>query len=149
VVGAPTAALAAGRAEESLATEWALVGVAVLVALGGIALAAARLRPAALRSKAESPPEPAGIERVLANKYYVDEIYDAAIVRPLLATSRNVLYTGLDVGIIDRTLVVGLGWQLPRVLARIGTSFQTGQLGAYAWVLLVGVVLVLGAFTLR
>jgi NADH-quinone oxidoreductase subunit L len=149
VVGAPAAALAAGRAPESHGTEVALVGAAVAVAALGIALAAARLKPAALRPKAESPAEPAGIERTLADKYYVDELYDAAIVRPTLATSRNVLYQGLDVGIIDRLLVVGLGWQFPRLLARIGVSFQTGQLGSYAWVLLVGVVLVLGAFTLR
>jgi NADH-quinone oxidoreductase subunit L len=149
VVGAPAAALAAGRAVESQGTEVALVGAAVAVAAAGIALAAFRLTPAALRPKAESPEEPAGVERALANKYYVDELYDAAVVRPTLATSRNVLYEGLDVGIIDRLLVVGLGWQFPRLLARIGVSFQTGQLGSYAWVLLVGVVLVLGAFTLR
>jgi NADH-quinone oxidoreductase subunit L len=149
VVGAPAAALAAGRTEPSHGTEWALLGLALLVALAGIAIAVVRLKPAALRPKAESPPEPAGIERTLANKYYVDEAYDAAIVQPTLATSRNVLYQGLDVGIIDRLLVVGLGWQLPRLLARIGVSFQTGQLGSYVWVLLIGVVLVLGAFTLR
>jgi hypothetical protein len=60
-----------------------------------------------------------------------------------------VLYTGLDVGIIDRLFVVGLGWQLPRLLAMLGSRLQSGRVGDYAWVLLIGVILVLGAFTLR
>ena len=149
VVGASATALASGGAETAHGTEWLLVGAAVAVAAAGIAYAVLRLRPAELRSKALSPAEPAGIERVLADKYYVDEAYDAAIVRPTLFASRNVLFHGLDVGIIDRIFVVGFGWQFPRLLARIGSGLQTGRLGGYAWALLIGVVIVLGAFTLR
>ena len=51
-----------------------------------------RLKPAKLPTKAEAPAEePTAVERVLAHKYYVDELYDAAIVQPTqrrhLATS--------------------------------------------------------------
>jgi NADH-quinone oxidoreductase subunit L len=150
VVGAPAAVLAAGGAELSHGTELALVGVATLVAVAGIAIAVVRLKPARLRPKRESPAEePAGIERLLAHKYYVDELYDAAIVRPTIGVSRKVLSTGLDSGIIDRMFVIGLGAKLPRLLARLGSAIQNGLVGQYAWVIVVGVVLVLGVFTFR
>lgn len=89
------------------------------------------------------------MERVLAEKFYVDEIYDRAIVRPTLSLSRRVLFRGLDIGIIDRIMVVGFGWSLPRFLAYLGSRLQSGLVSDYAWVMVVGVILVLGAFTLR
>ncbi|HEU4632045.1 MAG TPA: NADH-quinone oxidoreductase subunit L [Gemmatimonadaceae bacterium] len=149
VVAAPAAALAGGRAEVTHGTELGLVGLAVLVAVAGIALAVALLKPSRLRPKRESAPEPPGIERVLANKYYVDELYDATIVRPVLGLSRKILHTGLDVGIIDRAFVIGVGAKLPRLFARLGSALQNGLVGNYAWVIIVGVVLVLGVFTFR
>ena len=41
---------------------------------------------------------------VLENKYYVDELYGAAIVYPLIAFSRAVLWRFVDVGIIDNSI---------------------------------------------
>ncbi len=38
---------------------------------------------------------------LLLNKYYVDEIYAALIVRPLLWISTNVLWHVVDEGVID------------------------------------------------
>jgi NADH-quinone oxidoreductase subunit L len=149
VVEAPAAALAAGRAAASHGLELTLVGAAVLVAAAGIALAAARLRPARLVPKVQAAADPPGIERALAHAYYVDDAYDTAVVEPALFTSKNVLYRGLDVGIIDRVFVIGVGWILPRTLGRIGASLQTGRVGSYAWVLVLGALFVLGAFTLR
>jgi NADH-quinone oxidoreductase subunit L len=150
VVGPAAAALSLGRGELSHTAEYGLIGAATLAALLGIGVAVLRLKPARLSSKAEAPAEePTAVERVLANKYYVDELYDAAIIQPTLSVSRKVLHSGLDVGIIDRTFVVGIGGKLPRLIASIGSGLQSGRVGGYAWVLLVGVVLVLGAFTLR
>jgi NADH-quinone oxidoreductase subunit L len=150
VVGRSTAMLAGpaheGGAEH--ANELWLIIAAVAIAAVGIMIAVARLKPSRLVPKDQYPAEE-GFERVLANKFYVDEAYDAAIVRPTLLASDAVLYRGLDVGIIDRIFVVGLGWQLPRFIAAVGSSLQSGKLGAYAWVLMIGVVLVLGLFTFR
>ena len=53
----------------------------------------------------------------------------------------------LDVGIIDG-LVNGAAWTM-RGFGRAGSWMQSGQTGTYAWVLLLGVLAVLGAFTLR
>jgi len=148
VVGAAQSRIAAGSPEIPQGTEYALVGFAVLIALAGIAVAAVVLKPARLVPK-ERAPEEHGVERVLRDKFYVDELYDRAIVRPTLETSSKVLYQGLDMGIIDRLFVNGIGAKLPELLAYLGSRLQSGRVGNYAWVLLIGVIVVLGAFTLR
>ena len=164
VVGPSTLRITNGVAVETPAsTEWLLVGIAVAIAAAGIALAFARLKPASLVPKKDAPAEH-GFERVLANKYFVDEAYDAAIVEPVLATSRGLLWRGLDVGIIDgitRLFIqskdddnspgttVPMGGLLPRAIGWVGSQLQSGLVGTYAWVLVVGVLFVLGAFTFR
>src|SRR5262249_28603060 len=90
-------------------TEYVLVGVANLIAIAGIALAWTRLKPEALVPKREAPPEQ-GIEKVLEEKYYVDEIYDAAIVQPVVKVSRGLLWRGVDTGLIDGLGVTGTSW---------------------------------------
>ncbi len=42
-----------------------------------------------------------GLYRALFNKYYVDEFYDAVIVRPLVVISDRVLFRIVDAGLID------------------------------------------------
>jgi NADH-quinone oxidoreductase subunit L len=147
VVGESTARVIAGAGESSSSLEYGLVGLAVLIAIGGIALAKVRLRPESLVPKRESPPEH-GFEKVLEEKYYVDEIYDAAIVQPVVKVSRGLLWRGVDVGLIDGLGVTGSSW-LARFVGFIGSELQSGQLGTYAWVLVVGVLAVLGAFSIR
>ena len=49
------------------------------------------------------------IYTLLVNKYYVDELYAAVIVKPLTLISRTVLWRGVDEGLIDTGLVNGLG----------------------------------------
>jgi NADH-quinone oxidoreductase subunit L len=149
--------------ETAHSTEAALIGLAVLIAVAGIALAFARLKPGRLVPKAQSPEEH-GFERVLANKYYVDEAYDEAIVQPVVSVSRGLLWRGVDVGLIDgitRLLVqskdddaapgttVPMGGLATRAVGWAGSQLQSGKVGTYAWVLVVGVLFVLGAFTFR
>jgi NADH-quinone oxidoreductase subunit L len=112
-----------------------------------MALAAMRLKPEGLVPKAQAPGEE-GFERVLANKYYVDEVYDRAIVNPTVQISRNVLWRGIDAGLIDGLLVNGSA-ALSRAFGWVGSRLQTGAVGTYAWVLVAGVLAVLGAVTLR
>ena len=138
---------AAGEVAHSASTEAMLIGIAVLVAVAGIAFAAIRLKPEGLVPKAQAPEEE-GFERVLANKYYVDEAYDAVVVNPTYQISRNVLWRGIDAGLIDGLLVNGSS-AVARAFGWIGSRFQTGTVGMYAWVLVVGVLAVLGAVTLQ
>ena len=148
VVGSATTAVTGPEAAHSITTELALIGAAVAIAVVGILIAVVRLKPARLVPKAQAPEEH-GIERVLRDKYYVDEIYDRVIVKPTVWTSRNVLATGVDEGIIDKLLVTWVGTGIPRLFGWFGSRLQSGQVGTYAWVLLIGVIAVLGAFTLR
>ena len=128
-------------------TEYLLIGAAVAIGALGILLAFLLLKPARLVRKAEATEEK-GLERVLLNKYYVDEAYDRTIVQPTVRGSRSVLWRGLDAGIIDGLFVNGSGW-LARGFGWVGSRLQSGETGTYAWVLVVGVLVVLGAFTLR
>jgi NADH-quinone oxidoreductase subunit L len=148
VVGPATAVVTGPESSHSITTEVALIGAAVAIAVVGILIAVVRLKPARLVPKAQAPEEH-GIERVLREKYYVDELYDRTIVKPTLWTSRNVLAEGVDQGIIDKLLVTWVGTGIPRLFGWFGSRLQSGQVGTYAWVLLIGVIAVLGAFTLR
>ncbi|HEY0527255.1 MAG TPA: NADH-quinone oxidoreductase subunit L [Gemmatimonadaceae bacterium] len=147
VVGSATARISAGAAEGAASTEAVLMGAAVIIAVAGIALAFARLKPARLVAKRDAQPEQ-GFERVVANKYYVDEFYDRAIVRKTYGLSRTFLWRVVDNGIIDGLLVNGSA-AVARGFGWLGSRLQTGNVGVYAWVLVVGVIAVLGAFTLR
>jgi NADH-quinone oxidoreductase subunit L len=129
------------------ATEYLLVGIAIAIAVVGMAFAFARLKPERLVPKAQAP-EPEGFARVLEHKYFVDEGYDKVIVQPLVGVSRSVLWKGIDAGLIDGLAVNGSAW-LARGLGWLGARLQTGQVGTYAWVLVIGVLGILSAFTLR
>jgi NADH-quinone oxidoreductase subunit L len=147
VVGESTKLVVAGAGETSPGLEYGLVGLAVLIAVAGITTAVMMLKPATLVPKREAPQEE-GFEKVLLNKYYVDEIYDDTVVKPVVGISRGVLWRGVDVGLIDGLGVNGSAY-LARFVGWVGSQFQSGQLGTYAWVLALGVLAVLGAFGLR
>ncbi|NOT08736.1 MAG: NADH-quinone oxidoreductase subunit L [Gemmatimonadales bacterium] len=120
------------------ATEWALIGGAVTIAAVGLVLGW-KLTLANPIPTAHDAPEDTGFARVLFRKYYVDEIYDALIVRPLVAFSRVVLWKGVDQGLIDGVGANGSAG-LARALGWIGSRLQTGQLGFYVVVFLIGAV---------
>jgi NADH-quinone oxidoreductase subunit L len=148
VVGHATRAVTNGvPLESSHSTEAALIGTAVAIAVIGIVLAVALLKPAALVPKAESPAE-TGLQKVLADKYYVDEAYDAVIVKGTYGLSKNVFWRGLDAGIIDNLFVNGSA-AVSRGIGWIGARIQTGSTGVYAWAITIGAIIVLSAFSLR
>jgi NADH-quinone oxidoreductase subunit L len=147
VVGESTARITAGAAHVPATTEQALIGAAVVIAVAGIVLAMALLKPDRLPRKRDAVPEH-GFEGVVANKYYVDEAIDRVIVEPTYAVSRNFLWRFIDNGLIDGLLVNGSA-ALARGFGWLGSRLQTGNVGIYAWVLVVGVLAMLGALTLR
>jgi NADH-quinone oxidoreductase subunit L len=74
------------------------------------------------------------------NKYFVDEIYSAAVVRPLIGGSRIVLWKGVDAGLIDG-IVNGVGARC-RDVGSILRLLQSGNIRSYAtWVLFGSVAL--------
>jgi NADH-quinone oxidoreductase subunit L len=81
---------------------------------------------------------------VLANKYYVDEIYDTALIRPIRIVSEEGLWKGIDAGVIDRA-VNGVG-DLVGGSSEVLRLIQTGSVRVYAASLFLGVVLILGYY---
>jgi NADH-quinone oxidoreductase subunit L len=86
-----------------------------------------------------------GIYRFLLNKWYFDELYDAAIVKPLLALSRHLWQVG-DAQIIDG-IPNGLASLTSDSSAQV-VKIQTGSIAVYAFSMLIGLVLLVGIFLL-
>ncbi len=85
-----------------------------------------------------------GFYRLLRDKYYVDEFYDAVIVRPLVRISEQVLFRRVDAGLIDGTAVNGTA-RLVQGLAANGLKYlQTGLAQSYILLMIVGAVAVVG-----
>ena len=82
--------------------------------------------------------------RILENKYYVDEIYDAALIRPIEAGSRQGLWKLIDVGVIDGFLH-GIGQSVTE-LGRLARYLQAGFVRAYAAIILAGALILIGLF---
>ncbi|PYU90237.1 MAG: NADH-quinone oxidoreductase subunit L [Acidobacteria bacterium] len=83
----------------------------------------------------------AGLHALLSHKYYVDEIYDALFVNPAVTGSREVLWKGLDVGIIDGS-VNGVGRTI-QGSADLLKHLQNGLVRSYASWILAGTIAVL------
>jgi NADH-quinone oxidoreductase subunit L len=126
--------------------DYLLVAVSVGAGLAGIALAFVFyvLRPGLAQVVAERL---GLLYRLVYNKYFVDEVYQALVVKPILGGSREVLWRGVDVGVIDGA-VNGVGARA-RGLGGVLRRFQSGYIRSYAtWVLLgalLAVVAVAGA----
>ena len=128
------------EAHLSVGAEWLLILVSVAVALCGIYIAYVFY----LRSPrtphwivARFP----AIYKLLTNKYYVDEIYNAALVKPLVNGSQ-VVYDNFDLRVVDGTIdgtAAAAGFA-----GKLLSLIQSGLVKNYALVILLGVVLFLG-----
>jgi len=144
------AAEAAGEAEGAEAaatsTELTLIGVSTAIAALGIFIAWriwVKRRIIADRF-AEAYP---GLYRLLLNKYFVDELYDAAVVQPIKVASTEGLWRGFDVKLVDGAVngVAAIVSASASTLRRL----QTGSVRTYAGSLFVGVVVILGYYLWR
>jgi NADH-quinone oxidoreductase subunit L len=140
----PEAAVEHEEAEAGL--ELQLMAVSSAVALIGIGLAAfiwLRRRDIADAMSRNF----AGVYRLLLNKYYVDEVYDAAVVKPIQVASQDALWRGLDVRVVDGA-VNGTG-ALVAAGSNLLRRLQTGSVRAYAGSMFIGVVVILGYYLWR
>jgi NADH-quinone oxidoreductase subunit L len=135
---------AAAAADEAL--ELTLMGVSSAIAVLGIGIAAViwlmRRDLAASMARSFAP-----LHRLLLNKYYVDEVYDAAIVKPIHVLSREGLWRGFDVRVVDGA--VNGAATIVAASAAVLRRLQTGSVLAYAGSLFIGVVAVLGYYLWR
>jgi NADH-quinone oxidoreductase subunit L len=124
-------------------TEYALVGAAVAIGALGLWLGFRSTLARRIPTAHDAPPE-AGFALVLNRKYYVDELYDAIVVRPVEWLSRMVLWRGVDQGVVDGAAVNGAA-ALSRLLGGGLRLLQTGQVGLYVVLFLVGALWILRA----
>jgi len=128
------------------ALELTLMAVSSAIAIGGVVLASfiwLRRRELA----ASLARRYATLYTLLLNKYYVDELYDAAIVRPIQRGSEQGLWRGMDVAVVDGA-VNGAG----TIVAEGSTilrQLQTGSVRAYAGSMFIGVILIVGYYLWR
>ncbi|MBM3287377.1 MAG: NADH-quinone oxidoreductase subunit L [Candidatus Eisenbacteria bacterium] len=127
-------------AHPSAAAEWAVMLISLGAAIAGI-VAGLHLYVRRPDLSARIGAALGGLYRLVANKYYVDEAYRAAIVRPVQAGSRVLLWRAIDVRVID--LLVNLVGILGRGASYVVRFAQTGYVQLYAAVLLIGVVILM------
>jgi NADH-quinone oxidoreductase subunit L len=134
----------AATATEGL--ELGLMGVSTAVAIGGIGLAVFFFR--SRRSAASAVAERfRSLYLLLLHKYYVDEIYDGAVVQPIKIASEEGLWKIVDVRWIDGA-VNGVGGTVSGA-GELLRRLQTGSVRAYAASLFFGVVAILGYYLWR
>jgi NADH-quinone oxidoreductase subunit L len=82
-----------------------------------------------------------GLYTLVYNKYFVDEVYDATVVKPVVGGSREVLWKGIDVGVIDG-IANGIGSR-SKDIGGVLRLLQSGNIRSYAaWVLFGSVLLI-------
>ncbi len=124
----------------SHATEWLLMAISVVGVLVMIALAYSTTKKGIVK-------DAQGFAKVLEQKWYVDEIYDVLIVKPIYHLS---LF--LD-RIVERTWIDGIVNGVGKVVHWSGGKLrllQNGQVGVYIFGMVMGIVLLLivGLFVL-
>ncbi len=131
-----------GAAHLAVGVEAGLIALAVVLGVAGLLIAKRRLDLAALLPAARAPAE-TGFQKLLLEKWRVDELYDAVLVRPIVWLSREVLWKVVDAILIDGLAVNGSAF-VSRSVGWLGSRLQTGQVGTYVTLFVLGVLALLG-----
>ena len=127
--------VAAAVGEHNPVMEYLLMALSVTIGLVGIG-AAYQLYIANPALPARITAKLGAFYRIVFNKYYVDEIYEATIVRPGYSLSDRIMFRLIDVGIIDG-VVNGVGI-LARLIGSTVRLFQSGVIRTYALFMVLG-----------
>lgn len=134
------------QVEGSLTYELFTIAVSVIIAFWGIGLA--------YLFYVAKPSMPMNLSlrlkrtyQFLYNKWYVDELYDVLVVRPIAFLSDVFLWRWLDVKIIDGT--INSLANLMQRFSDLSRRVQSGIVQNYALTLVIGVVLLIGYFLFR
>jgi NADH-quinone oxidoreductase subunit L len=120
--------------QSEISEERLLAGVSVMIALLGIGAGWVLFQRRPLLQ----------MPRILENKYYVDEIYDTTLIRPIETVSREGFWKIIDIGVIDGGLhAIG---DAVTELGRVGRYLQAGFVRGYAAIILTGALILIGLF---
>ncbi|WP_443947646.1 NADH-quinone oxidoreductase subunit L [Pedobacter sp. AW1-32] len=120
-------------------TEYALMGVSVLAALAATIYAYSKYVKGAHVPVADEAPRSA-LAKLSYNKFYLDEIYEFLVTKPLDALSKF-FYKIIDNKVIDG-IVNGLGWGTNETSKGI-RLLQSGNVGFYIFMMVFGIIALL------
>jgi len=124
----------AAHSSEEVTAERLLAGLSVLIGVLGIGVGWYMFQKQPLMQ----------MPRLLENKYYVDEIYDAALIHPIVVTSREGFWKIFDVGVIDGGLhAIG---EAVTEMGRLARHLSAGFVRGYAAIILLGALILIGLF---
>jgi NADH-quinone oxidoreductase subunit L len=124
------------------ANAWALVVLAVSASIGGFFLAwlaYVRLTKLAARFAKKTT----SIVAFVRNSYYIDELYDFAVVRPLLFVSDRIVARFIEARVVDGTFVEGAGRAVRGIASELLRPMQSGLTQAYFFFMIAGVAAML------
>ncbi len=122
----------------SHSTEYMLMGISTGLVV--LMIVVAYVIYVGKKSRPVSEGQEAGIQKVLYNKYYIDELYAAIVVKPLQALSS---FSGkvLDNGVVDG-IVNGVGKGV-EAGSRALRYTQSGSISAYLFAMVIGIIILL------
>ncbi len=123
----------------SHATEWMLLGLGALIAIGGVAFAWFSYRRSGLQYDRQIQRRLGPVYALFSRKYFWDEGYDAAVVRPTMRGSKEGL-APFDERVVDGA-VNGVA-RAARMFSGSLRGIQTGAVQSYALAVVLGVVVV-------
>jgi NADH-quinone oxidoreductase subunit L len=127
-------------------TEYALAALATGIVLVGILLAyLLYVRSPEIPSRIRA--SLGGFSRLVENKYYVDELYDAVIVRPLVVISDRVFFRGIDATLIDEVGANGSARAVRTLASDVLKYLQSGLAQGYLFLMVVGTLAIIGYLT--
>jgi len=115
-------------------TEWILMGVSTLLIVIIIAFAWRKY------SRTETFTENTGVNKLLENKWYVDELYDAVNVKQINA------FAGFSKNFIERSVVDGAVNGVGRLMqysSRQVRLLQNGQVGSYVLMMVLSLIVII------
>lgn len=115
----------------SHSTEWTLIAISVAGSLAFALIAWTRF------GRKPELGEPSGLGKALSNKWYVDELYDRVIVKPVYGIARF-FSVQVEKGVID-WMVNGVG-RLVQYGSRQLRWIQSGQVGSYVLLMVLGIL---------
>jgi len=86
------------------------------------------------------------IKHLIANKYFIDELYNTTLVNPIISGSKNIWYY-FDVNIIDKTTHILS--DLVSGASRVVRQVQSGNIQTYAMYIVIGLVVTLSILIAR
>ena len=131
-----------GELHIASSVEWLVMGLSTLIAIAGWFFAMRLYRDRGTASDVAFENRSPGLARAIENKWYVDELYGATIVRPLAGISRF-FWKGVD-ALIDGIAAM-LGYVV-RGFGEIMRFFQTGNVRNYALMFFIGVLVFVAFF---